>query len=157
MKRLVILALLASAASATDFSQMSIEQMINMRGRIPVAEHSAFRDEMRKRIQNMSPSEHQEFMQLRGKRQGMGQRKGMSNKPSFADYDTNNDGIIAEKEFNDARTKRMTERAKAAKMMKNAENAPPFTDIDLNNDGSISEDEFTMYQTKQMQKQKRNR
>ena len=157
MKRLVILALLASAASATDFSQMSIEQMINMRGTVPVAEHSAFRDEIRKRIQNMSPTEHQEFMQLRSKRHSMGQRKGMSNKPSFADYDTNNDGIIAEKEFNDARTKRMTERAKAAKMMKNAENTPPFTDIDLNNDGSVSEDEFTMYQTKQMQKQKRNR
>jgi len=162
MKRLMIIALLASAAWAADFSQMSTEQMMNMRGSVPVDDRPAFQQEMQKRMQSMSPQERQKYMQKNramGQRQGMmGQGQGMNmgqkrmmNQPQFAQYDLNNDGAISENEFQEARTKRMTQRAEEGKMMRNVGKAPAFTDIDTNKDGALSQEEFQSHQAGQMQ------
>jgi len=167
MKRLMIIALLASGAWAADFSQMSTEQMMNMRGRnmrgsVPVDDRPAFQQEMQKRMQSMSPQERQKYMKKNramGQRQGMmGKGQGMNmgqkrmiNQPQFAQYDLNKDGVISENEFQEARTKRMTQRAGEGKMMRNVGNAPAFTDIDTNKDGTLSQEEFQSHQAGQMQ------
>ena len=116
MKKVIIItALLASAAWAVDFSQMSTEELMGMRGTISVNERSAFRAEMQKRMQTMTPTQRQELMQRPAKAQGMGkgmnaQRgqgmggnkgKGIQNRPTFATYDLNSDGKITKKEFYD--------------------------------------------------------
>ena len=41
MKKLIAISVLTSAAFAADFSQMSIEEMISMRGSVPVADRPA--------------------------------------------------------------------------------------------------------------------
>ncbi|MGW8169366.1 MAG: EF-hand domain-containing protein [Sulfurovaceae bacterium] len=81
---------------------------------------------------------------------GMG-GKSMMQMPTFGEFDTNGDGYITEKELQDGRAKRMAQRAKEGRMMKNAANAPSFTDIDLNKDGKISPEEFEKHQTMHMQ------
>jgi len=77
---------------------------------------------------------------------GMGQ-KGMSNQPTFAQFDLNNDGKITPNELEEARAKRIKQHAKEGRMMRNVENAPAFTDIDSNKDGTISQEEFRLYQS----------
>ncbi len=165
MKRLITIALLASGAFAADFSQMSTEEMMNMRGSVPVSDRPTFQQEMQKRMQSMTPQERQKYKGMgqqgmgmnKGQGQGIGQGKGMGmgqncikNQPTFAEFDLNNDGAITQKELEEARAKRMSQNAKDGKMLRNAGNAPAFTTMDKNNDGILNQEEFRLHQTEQM-------
>jgi hypothetical protein len=165
MKKVIILtALLASATWAVDFSQMSTEELMGMRGTISVNEQPTFRAEMQKRMKTMTPAQRQELMQRPAKAQGMGkgmnsQRgqgmvsnkgKGRQNRPTFATYDLNNDGKITQKEFYDGQAERMTQKADEGKMMRNAGKAPTFESIDTNSDGVVTATEFNTHQTNRM-------
>ncbi|MCD6654332.1 MAG: DUF1104 domain-containing protein [Sulfurovum sp.] len=155
MKRLMILATLACTAWATDFSQMSTEQLMDMRGSVPVEKRAAFQQEMQKRMQSMSPQERQSYnMRANGQGMmrggGMAQNRGM-NQPQFAEYDLDNNGQITPKEFEEGRTKRMTKLAEEGKMLRNAGNAPAFGDIDTDKNGIITPKELDAHQTQQMQ------
>jgi hypothetical protein len=149
MKRLMILSLLATAAWSSNYTQMSTEELFNMRGSITESERPVFRAEMQKRMQAMTPQERQALKQPKGMGQGKG-RKGQQNRPNFSTFDLNKDGKISQKEFDDVRTKRMTQKANKGKMMRNAGNAPSFESIDTNSDGSISPEEFQTQQMKHM-------
>ncbi len=150
MKRLIIIGLLASGAWAADFSQMSTEDMMNMRGSVPVDDRPDFQQEMQKRMQSMSPEERQKY---KGMGQGMGMRQNcMKNLPTFEQYDLNNDGKITQSELEEARAKRMSQKAKEGKMLRNAGNAPAFADMDKNRDGSLNPEEFRLHQAEQMKK-----
>lgn len=163
MKKIMIISALACMALwATDFSQMSTEELMNMRGTVPLDERPAFQQEMQKRMQTLTPEERQKYMgagQGKGMGNGMGQGKGMGNgmgqgmmnRPSFSDFDLNGDGVVPEAEFDQARAERMKQNAEAGKMMKNAGSAPAFSDIDANGDGNVTADEFTKHQATQMQ------
>ncbi|HEY9129555.1 MAG TPA: EF-hand domain-containing protein [Sulfurovum sp.] len=148
MKRLMIVVLLSSAVWAADFSQMSTEEMMNMRGSVPVADRPAFQAEMQKRMQSMTPEERQKYRPMG---QGMG-RNCAKKMPTFEEYDLNNDGKITQNELEEARVKRMSEKAKEGKMLRNAANAPAFSDMDKNNDGSLNREEFQVHQSEQMKK-----
>jgi Ca2+-binding EF-hand superfamily protein len=164
MKKLMIIAFLASVAWATDFSQVSTEEMMNMRGSVPVDDRPAFQQEMQKRMQSMTPEERQKYKPMRqgmgmNMGQGMGQGKGMGmgqncrkNMPTFEEFDLNNDGKITQNELEEARTKRMTQKANEGKMLRNAGNAPAFSEMDKNNDGSLNKEEFQLHQNEQMKK-----
>ncbi len=152
MKKVVIIALLVTTAWSTDYTQMSTQELMQLRGTLSPSERPAFKAEMQKRMQSMSPAQRQQMMQGRGMGKGMGQgQKGMQNRSSYVDFDLNHDGKITQKEFYDAQAARMTQKANEGKPMKNAANAPGFEDIDSNGDGVISETEFTTYQTQKMQ------
>lgn len=85
-----------------------------------------------------------------GAGQGMGQGMGR-NMPAFSEYDLNGDGKIVESEFNEARSKRISERAQQGYQMRNLANAPLFSDIDTNGDGAISPEEFAVHQSQHRQ------
>jgi len=159
MKKLILAALLATTVWSVDFSQMSTEELMAMRGTLSAADRPAFRAEMQKRMQSMSPEQRQQLMQSRGKgmMQGkgrsMGQGKGRNsgqNRPTFSMFDTNGDGVVTEKEFYDAQAAKMAQKANAGKMMKNAANAPTFESIDTNHDKVIIPSEFNTYQAQKM-------
>lgn len=87
---------------------------------------------------------------------GMGQNQGMGkgmrrNRPAFSEYDLNGDGKITEKEFNEARSKRISERAQQGYQMRNLGSAPSFADIDANKNGEISVEEFAAHQSQRSQ------
>jgi Ca2+-binding EF-hand superfamily protein len=155
MKKLIAITLLLSGVFAADFSHMSTEEMMNMRGSVPVADRPMFRQEIQKRMQSMTPQERQKYKSMRGQGQGMGKgmRMGqncMMNKPTFAQFDLNNDGVITQKELEEARAKRMSQNAKDGKMLRNAGNAPAFGTMDINKDGILDQEEFRLHQTGQM-------
>lgn len=154
MKKMIIIGLLASAAWAADFSHMSTEEMMNMRGSVPADDRPAFREEMQKRMQSMSMEERQKYMQTKGMGKGMmgGGQKCMKNMPMFEHYDLNNDGKITQSELEEARAKRMSKKAKEDKMLRNAKYAPAFADMDKNNDGSLNQEEFRMHKMEQMKR-----
>ncbi|UPT78538.1 EF-hand domain-containing protein [Sulfurovum sp. XGS-02] len=157
MKNILMIGLLASAAWAADFSHMSTEEMMKMRGSVPVDDRPAFREEMQKRMQSMTPEERQQYMQTK-KGMGMGMGKmGKGNyctrmQPTFEEYDLNSDGKITQSELEEARSKRMGQKAKEGKMLRNAGNAPAFADMDKNKDGSLNQEEFRLHQMEQMKK-----
>ena len=161
MKQLVIIVLLATAAWSVDFSQLSTEELMQLRGTLSQSERPAFRAEMQKRMQTMSAEEKQQMMQGRGMGKGKGQgrgmgqgQKGMQNRPGYADFDLDHDGKVTQKEFYDAQAARMTQKASEGKAMKNAANAPTFESIDSNGDGVISQEEFSTHQMQKMQTKK---
>lgn len=87
-----------------------------------------------------------------GRGQGPGMGRGMGrNMPAFSDFDFNRDGRITEKEFNEARSRRMSERAEQGYRMRNMDNAPSFSDLDSNGSGEISAEEFYTHQSQRRQ------
>ncbi len=152
MKKVLMIGLLASAAWAADFSQMSTEEMMKMRGSVPVDDRPAFREEMQKRMQSMSAEEWEKYMgqDMRGKKNYC-----MRMQPTFEEYDLNSDGKITQSELEEARAKRMSQKAKEGKMLRNAKNAPAFADMDKNKDGSLDREEFRLHQEEQMKKWKK--
>ena len=89
-----------------------------------------------------------------GQGRGMGEGMGMGmggNMPTFSEYDLDGDGKMLEKEFNEARSKRISERAQQGYQMRNLGKAPSFADIDANGDGEISAEEFTAHQSQHRQ------
>jgi len=76
MKKLIFITLLATVAWAVDFSSYSTEELISMRGSVPVDQRADFRAEMQKRIPNMTPAQRALFAQSKNSRRGMGQGMG---------------------------------------------------------------------------------
>ena len=160
MKRLALLALMGTLAWGVDFSQLSTDELMKLRGTVAPSERPAFRAEMQKRMQTMSPEQRQQMMNSRGKGQGMGQgrgmgqgqgmRQGMQNRPTFSTFDLNNDGKITPNELENVRNARRVEKANQGKMLRNAGTAPTFETIDANGDGTISQEEFSAHQAKRM-------
>ena len=159
MKKIIILALLASVVCTADFSQMTTDEMISMRGSVPVADRPAFQEEMQKRMQSLTPEERQKYKSISGVGQGLGMGQGtgigmrqnyMKIQPDVAEYDLNNDGAITQKELEEVRAKRMKQKVKEGKMLRNAGNAPAFATMDKNNDGLLNQEEFRLHQTQQM-------
>ena len=149
MKSLLMVGLLASAVWAADYSQMSTEEMMKMRGSVPVDDRPAFRAEMQKRMQSMSDEEWQNYMG----QSMMGKRKYcMKKQPTFEEYDLNSDGKITESELNEAREKRMAKKKAEGKMLRHAKNAPAFAEMDKNKDGALDREEFRLHQEEQMKK-----
>jgi len=72
MKKIIAIALLATAVWAADFTGYTTEQLISMRGTVPVQDRADFRAEMQKRMQTMTPQQRQLFMQSKKNRSGMG-------------------------------------------------------------------------------------
>ena len=60
------------------------------------------------------------------------------NKPDLSEFDLDGDGKIIESEFNEAHSKRISERAEEGRKMKNLGKSHSFSDIDTNDDGEIS-------------------
>ncbi len=95
-----------------------------------------------------------ESRQRRGMGQGRGAGQGRgrgAQMPSFDDYDLDADGKIVEKEFYEARAKRVGERAKQGYQMRGLADAPAFGDIDSNSDGKVSREEFAAHQAQRRQ------
>ena len=73
MKYFLLIAAMLASLFAADFSQMSTEEMMKMRGNVPVEQREDFRKEMQKRMQAMTPQERQMYgMQGKGMNQGQG-------------------------------------------------------------------------------------
>lgn len=99
---------------------------------------------------NLSPEElavgQKAQMQKRGgvRGQGMGRGTGVGrNMPSFSEFDLNNDGVLLEDEFIEARGERISERAKQGYQMRGLSNMLQFSAIDHDGDGKITPDEFS--------------
>jgi hypothetical protein len=75
----------------------------------------------------------------------------------FSSYDTNKDGFISQKEFNDVKAKRIEQKTTSGMPMKNVANAPDFSALDVNKDGKLTEIELLKGQNKQMQLNQGNR
>ena len=99
--------------------------------------------------QQMQQQRVMRMQQGRAMHQGMRPGRDMGrNKPAFSEFDLDGDGKVTEKEFNEARASRISERAKQGYSMRNIASAPPFSNIDTNGDGAISEEEFTQHQSR---------
>lgn len=83
MKYLLIITAMIASLYAADFTHMSTEDMMQMRGNVPVDQRDDFRKEMQKRMQSMTPQERQQYsmgMQGKGMKcggQGKMQKQGM--------------------------------------------------------------------------------
>ena len=122
MKRLMIITLFVAGAWAADFSHMSTEEMLNMRGSVPVDDRPIFQQEMQRRMQSMTPQERQKYKSVgqgmgmnKGQGRGMGRGEGMGgncmkNQPTFTQFDLNSDGKITKNELEEARAKRQNSR-----------------------------------------------
>jgi Ca2+-binding EF-hand superfamily protein len=95
----------------------------------------------------IDPAELQAAQGARGGGQGRGQGPGGGMgpggaPPAFSEFDLDGDGAITEKEFIDARTKRIAERVQERRMMRGLLTAPAFSDLDADGDGKVTQEEF---------------
>lgn len=71
-KVIISMSLVAMSLVAADYSQMTMEELNNLRGTIAVEERDAFKSEMQSRMQSMTPEERAQYRTDRG--QGMGKK-----------------------------------------------------------------------------------
>ena len=83
----------------------------------------------------------------RGPGGGMGRGWGM-NQPAFSAFDLDGNGVLTEREFQEARAKRIAERSRLGYPMRNLPNAPAFGAIDLDGNGLIDAREFSAAQSR---------
>jgi hypothetical protein len=148
MKRAILtVGLLGMSLWGVDFSQMTTEQLIDMRGTVLVEDRDAYQSEMQSRLSTMTTDERASFTASR-QATGLGARTGVvgANQPQFSTIDTNNDGQISVAELESARAARLEANAADGRALQNADNAPDFSAIDANGDGFVSQDEFTAVQ-----------
>ncbi len=155
MKRSILLtSFLALSLWAVDFSQMTTEQLIQMRGSVAVEDRDAYRAQMQSRLQNMTQEERAAFMASR-QVSGMGGNMG-ADRPTFTQLDSDGDGKITQSELEAAQAARMEAKAAQGRLLKNAGNAPAFSTLDTNGDGSIDANEFQAQQQAAMQSRMKN-
>ncbi len=126
--KFLIAPLLASLLAITGGQSMAAEQITQ-------------REQGQKMGRQMESKQERRGMQ---KKPSRGQRTTDARRmmPAFADFDLNGDGKITEAEFNEARTARISQRAKDGRQMRGLADAPAFEELDANGDGSISREEF---------------
>jgi Ca2+-binding EF-hand superfamily protein len=130
----------------------------NSNGKVDMREFSVHQSQCRRNMQGrgagqergmgrgMAPDYRMEMDRDMNRGRGMGR-----NMPFFSEFDLNRDRMVSEKEFNEARSIRMAERAKQGYQMRNAGKSHSFADIDTNGDGGISMREFSSHQAKRYQ------
>ncbi len=96
-------------------------------------------------------------IQMQQRRGRMGAGNGGSpgigkNMPTFAEFDQDGDAQISEEELNQARTQRISERAKQGYLMRGLGNAPSFAEMDGNGDGQLTPEEFSVGQAEHQSK-----
>ncbi|MDQ7044206.1 MAG: EF-hand domain-containing protein [Sulfurimonas sp.] len=74
----------------------------------------------------------------------------MRNRPSFAMFDLNGDGVVTKSEHTQLREARQNQRAAQGMPMRNASKAPSFESLDLNKDGKLTQDEFNSFRKNRM-------
>jgi hypothetical protein len=144
MKKTVLtLGFLTLSLMATDFSSMTTDELINLRGTVAVEDQADFRAEMQSRVSSMTAEEQASFRASRQSAQRM-------TPPTFSTIDADGDGKITQTELDTARADRMAQQSADGKLLQNAGDAPSLETIDTNGDGTIDEAEFTANQTTQM-------
>jgi len=146
-KTLLTIGVLTLGLMATDFSSMTTEELIALRGTVAVEDQADFRAEMQSRLATMTPEERAAFTASRQATGGMG---GGATPPTFADIDQDGDGKITQAELDAAQADRQASNAAAGKLLLNSDSAPTLADLDTNGDGVIDETEFQTNQTAQM-------
>jgi|GEM_PF-3408808 len=153
MKKTLFLISIAVAGvmATTDFSQLTTEELINLRGQVAPEDREAFRAEMQSRVATMTAEERatlQASRQIKGNMRGQGANR--ATPPTFESIDTDGDGKITQAELDTARANRMQTNSNAGRLLQNAGNAPSLSTIDTNRDGVIDANEFQAHQTTQM-------
>lgn len=134
-----------NAANAPDFSVLDTDKDGKLT-KLELLEGQM--EQMQKNRAKMGSGQMGNGMQGMGSGQ-MATGKGMGrNMPTFESYDLNGDGALSETEMDEARAKRMEEKASQGKMLKNSGNQTKFSDIDANGDGAVSKEEFIANQMK---------
>ena len=81
---------------------------------------------------------------------GMGRGMGWQ-APAFTEFDLDDNGVLTEAEFYQARAQRIAERSQQGYAMRGLANAPEFGEIDRNGDGQVDATEFTSAQARHRQ------
>ena len=63
MKKILWGLFIGCSVFATDYSSMSLEEMLSQKGSVPELEREAFRSEMQKKMQDLTPQERQNLKQ----------------------------------------------------------------------------------------------
>ena len=144
MKKTVLtLGLLTLSLMATDYSSMTTDELINLRGSVPTEDRADFRAEMQSRISTMSTDELVSFRASRSLSQN-------TLPPTFSTIDKDNDGKITQSELDSAKADRMAQQSANGKLLKNAGESPTLATLDTNGDGTVDATEFSAHQTEQM-------
>ncbi len=86
----------------------------------------------------------------------MGQGAGMmGNMPTFEEFDLDKNGYLHKEEFIEARTKRISARAKEGRMMRGLSNMMEFEDFDKDGDAKVTPEEFAQGMAAHRQEQMR--
>jgi len=152
MKKTIILMSItvASLMATTDFSQLSTQELINLRGQIAPEDRDAFRTEMQSRIANMTAEERATLQASRQINSATQQNINRQTPPTFESIDTDGDGKITQAELDSARASKIQANSDAGRLLQNINSAPNLTIIDTNKDGVIDSSEFQAYQTSQI-------
>jgi len=149
-KTLILMSIAVAGLMATDFSQLSTQELINLRGQVAPEEIDAFRTEMQSRVATMTDEERAALQASRQMNAQAQQNINRQTPPTFESIDADGDGKITQEELDSARASKIQANSDAGRLLQNVDNAPSLATIDKNGDGVVDTTEFQEYQSAQM-------
>ncbi len=154
MKKIVLaISVLTLGLMATDFTSMTTDELIALRGTVAVEDRDAYRAEMQDRMTTFTPEQQDALRNSRssqGRGMGQGQQSTQPILANFSSIDSDGDGQITQAELDTFRAEQQANNAEDGKLLQNIDNAPSLASIDTNGDGVIDSSEFEAHQSAQM-------
>ncbi len=136
-KTILALGFLSVGLMATDYSTLTMDELLALRGTVAVEDQADFQAEMISRVDTLSSVDVATLLtspSLGG--------SGNNNQLSIVTFDTDGDGLVSEDEYVTAIADRVDQNIEDGKLLSNIDNASDFDTLDINGDGLLDSTEL---------------
>ncbi len=140
-KTALIFGLLTIGAMATDYSSLTLDELLALRGTIAIEDQEDFQAALINELETVDTATIATLLSTTAPtpQQGLNTQNSTLNLISF---DENGDGLINEDEFDTAIAAKLDQNIEDGKLLLNADNMVEFSTLDINDDGLLDSTEL---------------
>jgi hypothetical protein len=131
-KTILALGFLTIGLMATDYSTLTLDELLALRGTVSVEDQADYQAEMVNRMDSLSSVDIATLLTSQSPT-----KAGNNNQLSLLTFDTDGDGLVNEDEYTTAIADRVAQNIEDGRLLSNVDNATDFSTLDINKDGVL--------------------
>jgi len=136
-KTALIFGLLTMGLMATDFSSLTLDELLALRGTIAIEDQADYQAELVSRLDTLDTTTIASLLTTT-----MVTPQNANNQLNLVSFDADGDGLISEDEFDTAVAAKLDQNIDDGRLLLNVDNLIDFTTLDLNDDGLLDATEL---------------